>query len=472
MSPVVAKARRDPEMARIAIDSYLASSSSVVAYGEHYHRVEAAVRALDLAVLIRDNERTHNAKLSLISLQRTAAMVKEAVAIWKVFDRLIDDKRIGVTDEESTELVAELEQLVAHFSDSAKPEQFNPHATQDTAKRLIRHYTRNHRIDDVKRLNIVIAKAFEHFASLGNPMLASAVLQTAVSAYRNAGLPDESSRTRVLMEQKIEQSREQFKSIVTEQKIAKEDIDKFLAAVVADDLGTTFCRLAVEFLPKKSELEKQILEHAKIAPLHAHMPITITADNHVAAKVGSIDEDLFGRTIYEMTANFGLTDFWLHHAIERIKEVHNVLPEHIVGWANRLNLFDDVSFLLDGVRAWYEDDLVKAIHVLVPQIERGLRSIVAQLGKPVTKAHPKIAGVSVAIGMGDILYTEEIVEALGPDLTLYFLAAHADPRGWNLRNRVAHGQINPGSVNAHFVRWLIHTLLVFGVWQELAKARR
>ena len=74
--------------------------------------------------------------------------------------------------------------------------------------------------------------------------------------------------------------------------------------------------------------------------------------------------------------------------------------------------------------------------------------------------------------MGDILYSGELTDALGPDLTLYFLALYADPRGMNLRNRVAHGLIKPEVIDGHVVRLLIHTLLVFGVWKELAENRR
>jgi hypothetical protein len=62
-----------------------------------------------------------------------------------------------------------------------------------------------------------------------------------------------------------------------------------------------------------------------------------------------------------------------------------------------------------------------AIHVLIPQFESGLRNIADQLGKPVTKPHAKIADVGVAVGMGDILYSTDVTEALGSDVTLYFL---------------------------------------------------
>jgi len=68
---------------------------------------------------------------------------------------------------------------------------------------------------------------------------------------------------------------------------------------------------------------------------------------------------------------------------------------------------------MEGVSAWYEQDFVKAVYVLAPQVEKGLRSIVSKLGRPITKHHPKIPGVGVVIGMGDILYSDEIRDALG-----------------------------------------------------------
>lgn len=241
---------------------------------------------------------------------------------------------------------------------------------------------------------------------------------------------------------------------------------------MVDDLGSTFVKMAAEFLPNRPHLEEMVRKSLEQSPLQAFMPRKIMADNHIAATVGSVEDDPFGRLLQQTTMGFGFEAIWLQTTLHRAIETHGLTIEHFVGWANRLALFDDMTFLIEGVRAWFEGDHVKAVHVLVPQMERGLRAIVAKLGKPVTKPHGTVAGVGVAIGMGDILYSEEVTQALGPDLTLYFLALYADPRGMNLRNRVAHGFINPELINGNLVRLLVHTLLVFGVWKELAEQRR
>ena len=88
-----------------------------------------------------------------------------------------------------------------------------------------------------------------------------------------------------------------------------------------------------------------------------------------------------------------------------------------------------MALLLEGVRAWFQGDYAKTTHILIPQIEVALRSIAAEVGLPVTKAHPKIQGTSVAIGMGDILYTAKVTDVLGPDITLSEGRAYA--RSWS-----------------------------------------
>jgi lysyl-tRNA synthetase class 1 len=162
--------------------------------------------------------------------------------------------------------------------------------------------------------------------------------------------------------------------------------------------------------------------------------------------------------------------FGYTRAFHRLIEKHNILPEHIAGWANRHGIFDDMGLFAPRGSSWFEGDHVKAVCiVLIPQIEQAVRGIARQLGKPVTKAHPKVKGASVAINMGDILYSEDVTNALGADLTLYFLSLYADPRGLNLRNELAHGQLELASISDHLTRLLVHTLLVLGVWKEFAE---
>ena len=131
LDPVISGNRRDPAMARIAVDAYITSVSSNV-LPKPYYRFEAALRALDLACLLGDKKRTATARECLMELYNEAIEVKEGFW-WLAYDRLVQDKRAGLTDEERQTLVNGLDELVLHFGNASDPEAFDPHSLQNAA---------------------------------------------------------------------------------------------------------------------------------------------------------------------------------------------------------------------------------------------------------------------------------------------------------------------------------------------------
>lgn len=468
-APMIAKVRKNPDHARLAIDSYL-DSLPIRYRADMYERLPAADRALDLAVQIKDKERARKAKDALLDLHREVMKAMEGNWLF-AFDRLMQEKNAEVTDADKAELVADLETVVKICADASDPKKFNPHDAQRAAELLCKHYDRVGHSQESKRLLEVVARSFEHFAGMGNAMLGSALLQTAVDSYRKAGLAEESARVRRLMQQRTSDARAEMTSIGQEIEIKKDDMEAFLKNVIIDNLAGSFVRIAYEFIPRKAQLEKQIKESAKSAPLMAHMSSSIMADDHVVAIVGSVEEDPIGHLVRQASMVFTLSDIWMYQAFKRLRERHQLLPEHFAGWANRQELFgDDLRLLLHGIRAWFDDDYVKTVHVLVPQIEKALRKVVDQIGKPTTKAHKRVKGASVVVNMGDILSDEEVKATLGADVTLYLNALYCDPRAYNLRNEMAHGLLDADELNLSIANWVMHTLLVFGALTDVCAA--
>jgi lysyl-tRNA synthetase class 1 len=468
IGPVITHERGSHVIARIAVDAYL-DGAALPFTKDLYDRFHRAFRAWILSAQLGDTERKIKAKDKILALHGEC-MTSDGPCWWMAYDFLAP-QRGALSEDEKNDLVADLEKIVSRCSGAESSSIFDPHTTKTAAQRLIKHYTRLGNSEAVRRLYQTAAKVTERHASLCDAMLASVFLQESLDAYRYAGLKEDADRIRILMQEKIRQAGLQMKPVVTELKIAQHDMDQFLAAVVTDDIGATFIRLAAQFLPSRAEVEKQVQNLMKVAPLTARVGISIMSNNRVAAKVGSVEDDPFGRLVHQANLDFDLSDIWLHNALVRLFEKHDLGPEHFVAWANRTGLFEETAFLIAGVTAWLDGDPIKALHVLVPQVEHGLRQIVGKLGRPVTRAHPSVSGISVAVGMGDILYSVETTELLGPDLTLYFLALYADPRGINLRNQLAHGLL-VGQAPVGLVKWVVHTLLVFGIWKELAEKRR
>jgi lysyl-tRNA synthetase class 1 len=136
MSRAIAKRNPDPDMARIAIDAYLASLAANLCADVH-DRFEAALRALDLAVMLSDSPRVDLARAALLTLHREA-MGADRGLWWIAVDRLLEDKRAGVTDAERDQLVTDLEAIVALRSRTSDPKLFDPHMTEDAARKLIK----------------------------------------------------------------------------------------------------------------------------------------------------------------------------------------------------------------------------------------------------------------------------------------------------------------------------------------------
>jgi lysyl-tRNA synthetase, class I len=469
IGPLKTGKRGDYKMAQLAADAYLAAAIEEY-ISEPIYRFQYAFNSFDLATSLSDEARIDKARDHIMALHR--ASFANEMKLWWMAYQFLSARRGALTDKERDELTKDLEAVLARAADIGNAQTFDVHTAKNAAGHLIKLFTRSGNAADVQRLYLTIAKTTEHHAGLGKAMLASVFLQESLDAYRRAGLKDEAERIRILMQDKIAEARREMTSITTKTRIPKEDIDSFLEQVVTDDLGTTFVSIATQLLPRRNEVEEQIEQLTKAAPLMASIGNSILADNRVSARIGPAEDDPFGRLVNQASTDFGLSAVWLHNAFVRAFEKHTFTPEHIVAWANRHQLFDELTLLIEGVTAWTDGDQVKALHVLVPQVEHALRKIVGDLDKPTTKAHPTIPGVSVAINMGDILYSKEITEALGPDLTLYFLALYADHRGLNIRNELAHGLLKASQANTGIVMWVIHTLLVLGIWKELAAAGR
>lgn len=460
----IASGKRDVEDARIAIDSYLAAAPTMAELPDKLFSVE---RAMDLAVLIGDLERINSARHALLAMFRTA-IAEPPSMWWVVFDRLIDEKRAGVTDAERHELIAGVEGLIAlHAAQQGK---FDPHACKDAVLRLVPVYKREQKYDDIRRLNETVARTFEYVASLADAMLAAAFLQTSLEFYRSAQLNDDARRVRILMQKAIGDSKVAMKKIGHEITITKNDMDTFVSMVVVDELGDSLANMAYEFMLKRDELEKQVKEIAKAAPLYALITQEIMADDRVVAKIGSVKDDPFGRVLVQAKFTFSFLAPWLSRAYDQLFKKHQIVPECMASWANRHKLFDDMGLLIQGIHGWLQGDNVKAAHLLVPQVEHALRKIAGDIGLPVTKAHLPVKGVSVAINMGDILFAPEVLAALGENLTLHFQALYSDPRGLNLRNELAHGLMDSSDFGDHMIGLIIHSLLMLGVWKELGNA--
>lgn len=94
-----------------------------------------------------------------------------------------------------------------------------------------------------------------------------------------------------------------------------------------------------------------------------------------------------------------------------------------------------ISVIEKGVYAYFEQDYITAISILIPQIEHVVRRFYAELGYNVTSND--IVG-TMSDALGTLLNNDSIV-IFDKDITRYLKTILSNRTGWNLRNLYCHG---------------------------------
>ncbi|HOY78374.1 MAG TPA: DUF4209 domain-containing protein [Hyphomonadaceae bacterium] len=463
MAHFLGKTKRDVTYANLAAEAYL--TLAALPEREEYHAFPEAERALSLGILIKNDDLRDRARAALLALQDAAN--GKGGRWWQAFDILEAQPKAGTTNDEWTSLAASLERILADSSNAADTKTLDPHSTEDVAKRLTRYYRRLDRHEEIMRLNLIVAQTFEQFGAMAGSMLAATVYQTSMEAYERAGKPADAQRILGLMEQANLDSVAHMQKFEREVEIPKEEVEKFIASIVVHSKEETFMRIAAEFLGSQNEAEESLRETAKSSPLIAMIGKSKLSGNRVVAQIGSIEDDPTGNLIERMNQHLGMSTNWLGWTMREAREKHSWTADDLTAFINRTGLFGDAKLLREGIAAWLDKDHVKAIHVLIPQVETGLRTLVRRCGRPTTKPDRNMKQARMVITMGDIVTSDETAAALGKrgnDFMLHFRALFADPRGHNLRNDVAHGLMPADAADAGNMLWVVHALLLLGAW--------
>jgi len=287
-------------------------------------------------------------------------------------------------------------------------------------------------------------------------------LQEAYGVFLHFGLKEEAEALQIAAKAKGKEAASQMVSHRMSVEIPNEEMAQFMEAITAGDFEDTLTRIAVNFCPKVEDVRNQLSEMKEQYKLLSMMPHAILSDNQVIGRAGSIEDDPDGRLVLHIRDNMKFEAIWLQMALDRTREKYNLSPGSLLPHLFESPLFDPArtGLLEQGIGAYIANDHVKAIPVLLPQIEHCLRRLLGMLGKPTNKHRRSDLGIMVEKSLNDILESESTVrQCLGEDATAYLQVLLCDPRGFNLRNSVAHGLMDSGEFHRFFSDRLIHVLL-------------
>lgn len=256
----------------------------------------------------------------------------------------------------------------------------------------------------------------------------------------------------------------ELKPISHEFKLPQEEIEEYINAMTSGSVDEVLMRITVRYIPIKEQVKEQIFDLSKKAPLTFLISQQLQDEKgRVIATIGSLEDDLEGLIIRQVSQNLSFSSLFLRLILQKSIDKLNLGKEAVLEFVQKTPIINKDRYIIieKGLDAYFANDFITAIHLILPQIEEAIRNIVEFAGGNVLK--PSRGGGYHLRTFDEILRDEIIKEALGVDFADYFRILFTDQRGWNMRNNVCHGMANPNSFNYQSADRVLHALLCLGL---------
>ncbi len=459
-------------IAQIVIDSTIEIAQGNC-YAPEVNVIRKLERAMSLACTLNDNIRIQ--KVADATMAYEDAIVDDSkLGLWGFsFDLLFGNDKVNLTDDQKQKLIGDIEGHLLRASEPINKGEIDPWAVEAAALRLARYYRKVGRGDDTKRVILAVGNAFIKASSKASALQTSAWLQRVYATFKEFGLSDEADEISIRLREIGEKVSSELGVVSHTMEISKEKMEKYVDALTAGGFDDALMRITAHYVPKKSEIEKQLKELAVAAPLVFLIPSELQdKQGRPTARVGSLEEDLDGNIVKQMSQNMAIESVFLRHILESLIKKHSTFEDLFLGYLFRSPIFaeDRKPIISLGVKEYLHGDYLTSAHLLIPQIEGALRILVETSGGFVLKP-ARNGGFNLKV-LDDLLRDPLLVEVFEEDIVFYFRSLLVDPRGWNLRNCVCHGLCDADEFGPQMCDRIFHLLLCLALVRKKEQAKK
>jgi hypothetical protein len=427
-------------------------------------------RAMELALYIKDSGLIDRSKGLAISYQRELLRAGDS-NIWQIDDLLWgNSKSLKISDQERSELMGWLNASLVIHSNIEDSQRFDPHQALNAAERIGRWLAKS---DPAKCIAVLktAGAAFETIAQKADALTAISWLETLNAKYRVANLSADAARVESAIRARANEAQQSMKQLSVDINVSKAEMDAWLDNLTAGSADLAFARIAVNLMTSEDTLGDMIKTVAVNAPLQAHLKISIMGrGGATVATIGSVKDDMPGRLINQAAMVIGAAAPWVHQGLEHAKTRWNIDADVLFAFLVQSPFFPTYThaMLKRGIEAWFAEDNIKAIHILVPQVEVALREILTSMGESALQPSKEAGGLE-SIGMGKVLSHETFKDKFDSTARHHLRALYTHPKGINLRNKIAHGIAGEELLGRGISNWVIHSLLVVRLYPMTSK---
>jgi hypothetical protein len=451
------------DSARTVIDSVVALVDASLFQHEN-DGVTKLRRAQSLALKIGDTARCEAVRDRVLAYEDMFGKDHHP-GLWGMsYDLILDNPKVPTTEAITAKIVAGLEARLLRLTAASESLTNEPFGVEYAATRLAQYYRKLGRSEDVRRVMLSYGNFMVSISVQSAAIVAIQWLTTVYTNYMHFGLSPEADVVAYKISELGTKIDSEMVTKTHELSIPKDKWDAIIKEYTEQDLEGCLLRLAHGFVPDRNQTEQQVRKMAKDAPFYAMVPIQqFDESGRPMATIGSVEEDLDGRIVHHMSQYMAMAQVVLSGVLDAIREKYQPTPEYLLNYLEKSPLFDEQSRpLLDaGLKAYFNNDMTSAIHILIPRIEAVVRNIPRLLGVSDMKKHR--SGGFVLKNLDDMLRDDVVRRCLGEKYADYLSILLCDQRGWNLRNNVCHGIQAASTFNRVVADRIIHALLVLGM---------
>lgn len=424
--------------------------------------------AFAIACKINDNDLIAKCKTAIIELE--AAIGKDQFpGLWGyAFDILVFNKKAALSSEEENAIIQELEAKFERLTSG------NPAVRGDiiwparhAAIRLADYYRKKGNKENVRKILVLFGTVSEAANAHKTEIDKSATAEDLYKLFNSYHLREEAAEMLLKVRELNSKVPEEMKLVKAGIEIPSEKIKEYLAKMTTGGLNDAIHNLIFLHIPIREHAIKDLESLSAKNPI-SYLFVTQITDHkgRVLATIGPLEKDLDGQLVKQISTSINIGSLTLRWLIEAMITKFGFNSKDILNKLNESPVFtnDRLKIIEIGLDAYFNQDYVTAIHIIIPQIEEAVRNIVEKGGGNVLKEAKGGSGFHLRT-FDDILRDDLVTEALQPDGANYFKILFTDQRGWNLRNNVCHGMSEFNNFNYQTADRVVHALLYLSTLQ-------
>lgn len=396
------------------------------------------------------------------------------VGVWGIrYSFMMENEKL-FTEDEQLDIIHHIEgtfdRLLAKDPNLKNAQGLDPYKILDVATMLCNYYKKSGNKEKIKDFLRKVDEAYDKSLFSKSGLQTQNWLSQMIRVYNSYQLKDEASKKMLQLQQYGEITLKELQSNKLEFELPKEVVEQLETNLTTGTIEEIFQKLVFQFLPDKDAIEEHLKEVARYSPL-IFLAHTQQLDYKGRPKsiIRSIENDIEGHLVLQSTQMIEITSALLRSILNKLKEMGVWSADKLFDYVRVAPFIDaDRNIIIKrGLDAYFADDYLVSISLLIPQIEDSIRNILEANGGVVIKPQREKRGYQVKT-FNEILVDPIIKDVFGKDASYYLRILFTDQRGMNLRNDVCHGLAPSNKFSSLAADRVVHALLLLGLLGHMA----